>query len=282
MDEIDDLMLASFRDWCQQEKGHEPTTWNKTWRRMRQILRKLGPAERGNPTGLGKIARVPHIRLASEPKRGKRIVSLDELDAWYRACEHATWPEGDASPVRQWRGLLVLGYTTALRTVDAQQLSRDAVTTDQHCPDSDVAWLSEHGWLCVTPEKTKRHAREVILPLSACLAGHLAWLLAGGGSRLFNFGGANKHFSDQWKEITRRAGVKPFHFGDLRKTANTAYNQIRPGLGKWVLGHAARGVNETFYLDVMPQIMQGVDKLPLPAAFTELADKPVDRQLRLF
>lgn len=280
---IDDVMLASFRAWCQESKGHASSTWNKTWRRLRQILRKLGPAEKGNPAGLGKIARVPHIRLVSESKRGKRIVTLDELDAWYRAAEHATWPDhGDASPVRQWRALLVLGYITGLRTIDAKQLERDAITTAEHCPDDDVAWTSQHGWLYVVPEKTKRHQREVILPMNECLATHLSWLLSSGSSRLFSFGAANRHFSSQWKEITRRSKVKPFHFGDLRKTANTQYNQIRPGLGKWILGHAPRGVNETFYLDIMPQILRGVDMLPLPPAFTELADKPVDRQMRLF
>lgn len=283
VEQIDDVMLAEFRDWCRQEKDHAVTTWNKTWRRLRQILRKLGPAERGNPTGLGKIDRVPHVRLASEPKRGKRIVSLDELDAWYRACEYAIWPDhGEASPVRQWRALLVLGYVTGLRTIDAQTLARDAITTGVHCPDEDVTHTSEFGWLCVVPRKTRRHQREIILPLSECLRLHLDWLLAGSASQLFSFGGANRHFSDQWHEITRRSGVRPFVFGDLRKTANTAYNQLRPGLGKSILGHVPRGVNETFYLDTMPQILLGVQSLPLPAAFVELADKPVDLQMRLF
>lgn len=280
--DIDDVMLAQFRDWCQETKGHAASTWNKTWRRVRQILRKLGPPEKGNPAGLGKIARVPHIRLVTESKRGKRIVTLDELDAWYRAAEHATWPDGDVAAARQWRALLVLGYTTGLRTIDAKQLDRESITSDQHCPDDDVAWTCPHGWLYVVPEKTKRHQREVILPLNECLATHLSWLCSSGSSRLFSFGAANRHFSDQWKEITRRAKVKPFTFGDLRKTANTQYNQIRPGLGKWILGHAPRGVNETFYLDIMPQVLRGVDTLPLPTAFTELADKPVDRQMRLF
>ena len=279
---INDVMLGQFRDWCCQQKRHAPTTWNKTWRRLRQILRKIGPRERGNPEGVGKIASVPHIRLSSEPKRGKRIVSLDDLDAWYRAAAEATWPEGDASPVRQWRALLVLGYTTGLRTIDAQTLAREAITTHPICPDENVVETNQHGWLHVVPMKTRRHSRDVILPMSECLALHLSWLLAGGSSRLFSFGAANRHFSDQWHEITRRAGVRPFHFGDLRKTANTAYNRIINGLGKLILGHAPRGVNETFYQHVIPDMLAGVPALPLPAAFTDLADKPVDRQRRLF
>ena len=187
------------------------------------------------------------------------------------------------APAAAWRALLVLLYNYGPRPwSDGALLPMDAVHLAADCPDEDNPVENEAGWLCYTPTKTKRYSRELLLPLNDVSRRHFEPLLSDDRELLFSFGRANKHFYREWGHLCELARVAKFDLRMIRKTSNTQYNRLRAGLGKWFLGHAPTGTNETFYQDIMPNLLDGVHKLPQPPAFVSLIGKPVERQGWLF
>jgi integrase len=279
---IGDQLLAEFARWLV-ASGKQPSTCNKTWSFLRPIFRKLSPRVEKNPRGLGIIDQVPYFPHQRTPRPKKRIVALDRLDQLYRGAADMTWPpHRDVPPATAWRALLVLLYNFGPRSwSDGASMPMDAIVLKSECPDPDSAVENEHGWLVYEPTKTKRYNRELVLPLNQISRRHFEPLLCD-RELLFTFNKANKRFYIEWNRLLELSGVPKFDLKDLRKTCNTAYNKIRPGIGKWFLGHAPHGTNETFYLDVMPQLVDAVHKLPQPPTFEALINKPIERQRRLF
>lgn len=289
VDMITDDMLADFSEWMD-ASGFAGSTFNKTWKRLRAILRKLGPPVAGNPQGIGLIERVPYVEQQEESARSKQIVTLEALDAVYRACDDAKWPNYDLPAAIAWRTLLLLLFTVGPRTGDAIFLKASTVHLTPECPERNSTVKSQHGWLRYMPRKTKRYKRWLTVPINEPLAQHLALLLpVANKDRVFPFGNATKKWKEQRELIFESARlryptseVKDFPLIDLRTAANISFNQLKTGFGKWFLGHAAHGVNETYYDYVLPTMVELVNQREMPPAFTTLLAKPIERQLRLF
>lgn len=280
---VDDAVAASFAEWMEDQKLAASYA-NTVWHRLRAIFRRLAPRYPGNPQGLGLIEQVPYMAPLQTEAPKKRIAQLKELDAVYEACHAARWPQRCGVPAAwAWQGLLVLLTNHGPRTEDATRMLWTAVEWQPASPDPESVAEHPYGWLSFTPAKTRRHKPQpIVLPMHATTRAHLSRLRSL-RDRVFPFGSSHHSFYRQWANILEAAQVSPFDLKDLRKTCNTAYNRIKPGLGKWVLGHAPRGVNETFYQGAIDrELIDAVAQLPQPSAFLRLLDEPPTRQQWLF
>lgn len=280
---ITDAMLRDFRSWAEEE-GYAASTINKWRAKLRSIFLRLGPRGPGNPRGAGLIDHVPYMPSAPGTRARKRIVTHEELDAVWCSCEVAQWPRHPHVPTRcVWQCLVVLLFNYGLRTWDLVELPSGCVHLSAHSPDPDSIAENQHGWLAYVPRKTARRKPDpLVLPLNGVSRAHIDRVL-GDRPRLFPWGArANSSLYGQWGVILQASGVEPFRLSDLRKTCNTAYERIRHGIGRWILGHAPRGVNEAFYLNVEHLVIEAVHNLPQPPAFLRVFDEMGGRQLPLF
>lgn len=271
---VTDELLARFRRWLAAD-GMSDASIAKTWRYMRPLFNRLGPRIPGNPRGAGVITIVPYMSTeldvdatATTGTRAgvKRILTLDELDKLYKACSAATWPGGKVGAPALWRTLLVLFYGFGMRTQDLVQLPWSDVTFAPECPDEESTALSPHGWISFLPAKTRRRKTTLlILPLSEVGRRHLESIRCE-RDLVFAFPNSPRNLYGQWHELLDAAGVKRCDLKDLRKTCNVAYNRLSRGIGEWVLGHAPRGVNATFYQSIEQDLLDVVPRLPYSPA----------------
>ena len=285
---IDSDLLKKFFDWMV-ANGYEGSTCNKTWRFLRPIFRKLAPPGDRNGAGLGIIDRIPHVKRRKETTPKKKLVRLDRLDSLYFAAGDMTWPADKlVGPATAWRALLVLIYNAGPRTwTDAARLPLGAVCLDHECPDPQIDLECETGWLDFEPVKTERYERRITVPMTPTLRRYLEPLATRQADstreRLFPFGNTKRPFYDAWGALCELAALERFDMSDLRKTCGSAWNRLGRGkLGPWVLGHAAKGTHDTFYNNVLPELIAGAAELPQPAAFATLLGQPIERQRRLF
>ncbi len=137
------------------------------------------------------------------------------------------------------------------------------------------------------PEKTKRKkASRLILPLPSCCRAHLDQLRAAVPSdpstTIYGWtSGAIDRRREQWKEIAAQAGITDAQRKHLRPTCNVLWNRAsKSGLGRWVLGHAARDVNDAAYMRAEPELIHFADQLDLPDCFHR--SRAAEQQMFLF
>jgi integrase len=260
--------LRSYRDRLLQHVGAE--TVRKNWRHLRAILRRCGPQADRNPLGRGLLKRIPYMQQPSEVEKDARIVTFAELTALYQACAVANWPQCDVPAPAIWRCALVLAYNYGLRTQDLFQLPWSAF---------DPGFKS----FTFRAQKTRRKQR---LPLNRVARAHVQ-SIRGEGLRPLLFCGTKSHrqLYRTWTAINEAAGIEvPVEFRDLRESCNSRLEKIRPGVGKFVLGHKLAGVNEKYYLNATPQIREAINRMPQPRVFREIfgplpPPKPTTRRL---
>jgi len=279
IDQISDMTLVKFRDDRRNDEGGiAEATVNKDLRGLRRIMRRIGPRCDGNPGGQGLISLVPYCEMLVPGEPRKRIASANELSALYEACDVATWPNRcGISPPLLWRATIVCLLNWGLNTQDLFRLDESSIV-----PGDGRRGLSrpDRLYLRFVRRKTQRHKpAPIILPLNETVQRHVASIRRPGG-RLFPFPRNTRDIKRQWDVIHAEAGIaleSKIHFQDLRKTCNTYFDMVSPGIGEWILGHAPREVNAKFYLDVEKRILAAVDQFPQPAGFSRF-----ERQLRLF
>lgn len=292
--QISDEMLNEFGEWLMVEDAPAPDlsvgTADKVWKNIRAVLRRVGPRESRNPKAVGILDRVPTMDPMSDladPDRltigeGAVDVTDEELGAIYEACEIATWP--GESAVMQWRTYLVILAVMGPRVNDAATLTAEHFRMEAKSPVRRSTREHEHGWLVYLPTKTKGKKRtRLIVPLPLVVRDHVQSLLRQRGGRLFAWGDSGGHrFADQWQRIVDQAGLAHVQRRHMRAMANLRWSRtgVRDDLGKWVLGHAARDVNESNYTRIEPDLIAAVPRLDIPAAFaSRLSDGPVQRFL---
>ncbi len=307
--QISDEMLNEFGEWLMVETCPSPpaplpeagrgetvsdgggaglsvATADKVWKNLRAILRRVGPRESRNPKAVGILDRVPTMDPVSDladPDRltigeGAVDVTDDELGAIYEACEIATWP-GECS-VMQWRTYLVILAVMGPRVNDAATLTVEHFRMEAKSPVRRSTREHEQGWLVYLPTKTKGKKRtRLIVPLPPCVRDHVESLLRQRGGRLFSWVDSGGHrFAEQWQRIVDQAGLPHVQRRHMRAMANLRWSRtgVRDDLGKWVLGHAARDVNESNYTRIEPDLIAAVPRLEIPVAFaSRLSEGPV-------
>ena len=287
--------------WQQHEVdlGLEPSTVNVHWTRIRAVLRRAGPPEKGNPQGMSIITRIPYLRALTTPKPKPKVVSTETIDAIYvYGAPDMTWPDkfDGVTPALVWRCWLVCGYNLAMRTRDLLSLRWENVIDDPQSLDPDSENESPYGWVQWVPAKTEHSKPDpLVLPLNQCVRVHLdsirndsPYVFGREMATCSNdklYGRASRPASGQWPRLldltSTHQAIPRFKIKALRKTANTAYNRLDRKLGEHILGHAARGVNDMFYQQWEADVIEYVAKLPQPKSFKK-EPKPTIRQELMF
>lgn len=255
---LTDQDLVAWQQWMSDDRQFAASTVNKQWKHIREILRRAGPRDTGNPRGLGLLDRVPYVAMLKERGGIVHTLTLEQVDQLYVSAELQRWPDHPAGPTDVWRAIIVLGYTFGLHFADLANLTSDSISVDHPDPDSQTA--NDRGWLKYSRQKT---GRDLILPMSRAVSVRLAAIAGGSSGGLLGFDRRNSRvFYSHWDHLRRRCELPGVEFRCLRKTCNSAWNRLKPGMGKWVLGHVPRGVNETFYCNVEPDLAALVHDLP--------------------
>lgn len=274
---ITDVMLDAWAMHLH-NGGLSADTINKTWRYLRAILRRIGPRESRNPKAIGLIDRVPAMEPITEldnDSDGQAVIlSKSQLEALYNACDVATWPA--TAPALAWRVFLVLSACLGARVEDAAGFDWSHISLEPESPARSSSAVWQPGFLCWIPEKTKRKkSSRLILPLPTCCRMHLDQLRRAVPSdpneRNTIYGwtvGAVDRRREQWNLIAAQAGCPNAQRKHLRPTCNVLWNRAsKSGLGRWVLGHSARDINDAAYMRAEPELIAFADQLDLPECF---------------
>ena len=276
--QINDAMLNAFGLWLMADKpAPEMTigTAGKQWKKLRAILRRVGPREAGNPRGVGLIDVVPVMDpltdLADQldDVEGPADVTDGQIGRIYDACEIAVWPSEFAA--LQWRTYIVIASVMGPRVDDAATLTAENFNFGLQSPVTRSSRSYGHGWLIYRATKQRRSKPgRLILPLPPCVNKHVGQLLKLRGGRLFSWTSSRNHsFRDQWQQIVDQAGLSHVQRKHLRSTANIRWTRAGSGddLGRWALGHAARDVNDAHYMRHEPDLIEAAPLVEVPEQF---------------
>ena len=322
-------LVREFQEWCRSahtfdgrirdHKGDTGSTLDKRWRELRSVIYSPGPG--GRPLVERKFD-LPSMRPQTEDPEDwlpPRQLSLAELDAMYRACDVAVWPErtwlsrrlgagGRALTIENpvpaplfWRTAIVLWTITGLRCEDLidythgshglemKHLHLDAT----NCPWTNTPVTWSHGWIRRVPAKTRRHGKMLVLPLPSIARVHLDALLllrrqaTPAAGQVFLCPCTNRDFYSQWDAIVASARERtpipePCTIHDLRRTCAGLWDRAKLGLGEHVLCHAKGGVHQQSYQNVIPELLDACPRLPIPAEFVAGAERLRPEQGKLF
>jgi integrase len=264
--DITDETLEAFKA-VMLAAGVSPVTVNSKWRHIRALLRRVGPQVTGNPHGLQLIDRVPQMRKCRVPFKMPRIVTEDDLNRFYVACSIAKFPRlAGPPPAEYWRALLVLGYFTAMRKGDLLSIRTEQIDR-------------EAGTLHFVASKT---GKEAFMPLHPCALAHINRIWGSAGELLFpKLAAKGGDYSERWRAICEHAGIKPFTLQVVRRTAATAAERIRHGMGSVLCQHTPLNVTGFHYLNRFDELRETILQMPVPVAFghgPKQADRNRDRQ----
>lgn len=300
--------LVAFQRWLTAE-GHPPRATNKTIGCVQAILAK--GARLGILTHPPTIEPVTYrsastIYTLSQAELS-RIYHAAEVATWptYRRASPTIpgrWPL-PYTPADGWRALIVLLATYGMRTEDAITLSPTghgltwaSVRRDSRNPDPSGKLTNPEGWLSFVPAKTAASKPDpLILPITPLVRHHLDRLRVGAtpvpAAPVFDWpttaGSVERSlvgFYWQWDQILKAAGVTatgwdgqpvkllPKH---LRKTCVTWLEDHRPGVSKYVTGHAAErsggittAVQAKHYRRSETPVVEALLTLPVLGGFT--------------
>lgn len=280
--------FAAFQNWLLM-RGVGGRTVNKHLGDLRSILRRCET-----------VGRIPAVDAVPTRRAAPKLVfSLDDLAVIYRACAAADWPTINAagepldySPATGWRAALAVWSTYGLRTQELiatcgrfAGLAWSNLTGNAPNPTPGGLTSCARGWLVYTPQKQKRFKPEPLaLPITPAVRHNLdaigfARLAGKPAAAVFDWPRSRRAFYRTWRAILRAAGVEPIKLADgktaelnpkhLRKTAETLVDQIDPGVGPMVVGHAPRELAYRNYISTETRIAAALDRLALPAVFLE-------------
>ncbi|WP_437187608.1 tyrosine-type recombinase/integrase [Planctomicrobium sp. SH668] len=249
IDQISNETVAEFREGALKD-GLAPSTVNTCWRMVRSILRRVGPATDGNPWGMGLISRVPAMRPVPVPFKRPVRLSMTDLNRLYLAARNMQVPrKGVPNPGYWWQALIVLTYFTGLRVSDLLK----------------ARWsdLNEEGSTLFV--ETRKTGVSADLPLPSVVMEHIC-RLDRRTQRIFHIEPRKFHsYVSRLKSLASIEKFKGFH--DIRRTACSEVNRVRPGMGKVLLLHAPTNVTEASYLNSLPELRDVIEAMAVPDAF---------------
>lgn len=287
---ITDSMLDEFARWLMAEiPTRNPTKYKRSTvetygKKIRGILKILGPREAGNKRGANILEFVPSMSavgdLAEDSADDDESIDLqdDQISRIYQACDIADWPS-DFAPL-QWRTYVVILAMLGPRVNDGAVMAPANFRLDPKSPIKHSQRKHDLGWLDYVQEKT---GKRVIVPLPPVVRTHIdAMLRAQAGHRLFDWHSSRSAaFAAQWQRIVDQAGLDEIQRKHFRPTANFRWTIAANDreVGAMVLGHAAADVNSKHYTRNEAILIEHVNNVAAPEAF--LVD-PTDQPTQLF
>ncbi|MCA9171357.1 MAG: tyrosine-type recombinase/integrase, partial [Planctomycetales bacterium] len=253
--EITDQWLEQLRDNAE-ANGLSAATIRAMLKLAMKTLRHAGPRGHWSAGAIGLIDVVPYCecprdKTISVPRR----IPLEELSRVYIAAKQMTVPPRKGiAPAELWRTALVLSYATGLRRSDLMNLQWSQVDF----ADSSLHFVA------------KKTGKRSIHPLPKYALEHLKRLKANDiGTLIFRGWGrttGSRHYNQlrHWCEL---AGVEPFGWHDVRRTAASEIERVRFGMASLLLQHSSKSVTEKFYLDCQPELRDAVEKMRVPIGF---------------
>ena len=287
---IDSESLIGFRDW-RAGNGMRSATIDKDLRNIHAVFETAKSA--------GHVEAVPDCERPEEQTVRKRIATNAEVSRLYVACDVACWPSRESTgipPPLLWKGALAAFRNWGCNPADLYQLTDASISRGDGSPEKPNR---KRWYVTFVRKKTRRKKRDpIIIPLNRTMRRVIAMLrrYARPGGRLFPFPRNGRDIKRTWERIHAEAGIplvlrdaegvavvdadgnqvdNKVYFQDLRKTCNTYFDAIDPGVGEYVLGHAPQGVNRKFYLVILAKrLWKAVRRMKQPRAFRWVANQP--------
>jgi integrase len=259
---IDEAVLEDFRKALLAD--HAAASVNGTRAQIRAILRRVGPAITGNPCGLGIIPRIPYMKPSKVIRGLPRRIDQEDLSRFYIACEQMQSPKWGGPAAYWWQAWLVVAYFSGLRKGDVFAI---------RFADLDL----EKGTLLFTARKTAKPMR---LPLHPVIVEHIRRIEQPAREFVFESSiKASGSFYQRWKWICRKAGIaEPFTVHDIRRTASSEIERVKPGMASVLLQHAVNDTTHASYLNQTEELAESIVKMRVPLAFKH-GPKQAERQL---
>jgi integrase len=269
---IEDVTFDRFKK-ALVDSGLAPASVNSAIKSIRAMLRRLGPRDARNPGARAILEHVPYTRRCRETHALPRRLTLDEMNAFYAACQIMTVPRWDGGPPAWWwQALCVWFYCTGMRLRDALSVRFD-----------DIDFRERR--VRFTARKTRKPSD---LPVHKVAIDHVLRIrtkreFVFESKRLFCSG----DFHVRWKEICKEAKIEPpFTPHDLRKTAASEINRAAaamslPPMAGVLLQHSATDVVSVSYLNQMTELSEAVEALRIPTMFSHgiaEAKRQMDRE----
>lgn len=254
--------LESFRDNLL-KRGCNPHTVNKYWRELKSIFRDAREEQL--------ITREPRIakRFGSlirirKPKVHLPLITMDEVDQLYAACERATYPVSERTALL-WRVALVLFFTYGARTIDIIGLDWSNVLWSDRLIKFQAMKTSKVQGLPMTPA-VDAHLRLIEQPTGRILAGFKTT-----GHRAKKTGKWKPGYYSTWRNELCPVLGREFPFKLFRESMVTRYNAIEDKLGSWIAGHFVPGVSAQSYDVPTERIRAAIESAPVPKSFLRIA-----------
>jgi integrase len=242
--------------------GHRsPATVNKLFRILKPLIRHCWPKDAQNPAGLGACDYFKFPKAVAVQLRLPTVLDDDTITKLFKAAAGVNCP-GRHAPrpaVDLWRAYLVLHLNTGARTFDLLGWRWSQVDWSFRCGACT-------GAISFTAQKTGKLQR---IPLNATCVAALRRIEHTEEFVWPTWQRHNAtHMRRSWRKLCQQAGVD-CRMEDFRKTCNTRHEELRPGMGQWVLGHALNGVNARNYMNPTKMIGDAMAAFPQPHCITE-------------
>ncbi|WLD10862.1 tyrosine-type recombinase/integrase [Planctellipticum variicoloris] len=254
IEDIDNQTVERFR-FEMLEHEYAPSTISSTWTGLRAILRLACPEQLGNPRGMGVITKCPYMKPVKEVRARPRRVPLNDIGALYLSCENATYPRPGFPPRDWWRALFVMAYFTGIRKGDLLTLKRSQIDLRE-------------SLLTFKASKTRK---EDTFPLHELAVIHLERIWY--PERELVFAGMHKlatRFYSHLHDLEERAGIagkQMFGLHDIRRTAASEVQRVRPGMGSVFLQHVSTTVTGLYYLNEIEELEEAIKGMRFPEEF---------------
>ncbi len=233
-------------------------TVNKHLRHVHHVLAKAGPPGYRNRDALGVLEHAAWTKPLREFEPEPRIVSDEEIAAFFVACRRARLPRLDGVvPGLWWMALASAAFLLAARRGTLLALRWSQV---------DVAKRVVHYSGSIDKARRRREK-----PMHPAL---VPWLLAirGPWSRVFPWPHTARSYYREFNRLQDLADVGggPWHLHDLKKTALTAGSASMDVFTLKAFGdHSTIRTTEKFYATGRHRLAAAVDAMAIPAAIAK-------------
>jgi integrase len=236
----------------------KPATVNKHLRQIGRVLATAGPAERGNPHGLGLIDRVPAVPKLRVYRDEPRDVPDETLSRLYNGCVAALYPAiSPIPPCDWWQALITTALVSGCRRGTLLALEWDQV---------DV----ESASIQVRAEQDKA-GRSRSKRLGPAVIDRLLRLRTPSSTRVFAWPHSESTWRRTWWRIQREgriAAERRIRFHDLKRASLTRFAATGASIhAVQIQGDHASIATSQHYVNARRERDEAIDRLTLPVCY---------------